>query len=393
MPIKTIIEAIQNANIKDVRKETKDRTLESDELDTAFVAAARTAKKNIIEHIEAMGSVSSLAITLAVMEFVKLGKQPLIEKYIAHIDDVGAFDSDGRTLASYAAQGGKQKIIDLLEAHGADFTRADVDGTLPLFWALQESKAKAAKWIMAKGLDVRGERGQALIAAAPNKTIKQTLIEAYLAARPSDSSMTREQFVSKWGPIEAVELVPIASCDDPAGEPIMKGTYTTAGYFPRGIDYAQAELDWDAVDAAKTLSERIVHMLKEARCSTYVSSATSTFYHPFFIPSLGRTPKTDDFDARATEKALASANGTYRQYIGSFNLSDLFTDLEEAREDYTINDEEYETYTQVNVLAKEHLDELKYYELYEDFVTFPIIFGGLDTHYNFVGVIAYAVCA
>ena len=48
-------------------------------------------------------------------------------------------------------------------------------------------------------------------------------------------------------------------------------------------------------------------------------------------------------------------------------------------------------YNEMMALANEHLSDIKEYRLYPDLVEFPMIIGGLDRYYSFVGVIGVAV--
>ncbi len=388
MSIQPIIDAIRSGSIKTVRTATKGVELSAEDLGEAFIEASKTGKKPIVTHIHGMGDVPASSITLGVMELVKLGKQPLVEAYIDAIDDINTKDKSGRTLMSHAAQGGKQKLVDLLADRNADIQQADKKGHPPLMWAMRAKKAKIARWFIDQGVVVKGKAGMEMIEAAPNKPIKEALIESFLQNRVS--AMSKEEFVAKWGQIEQIALGALG-CEDPLGDPIMKGRLFTAGYFRNDLDPNTLDLDWEAVDAAKTVANQIAAALTEAGCQPFNSEGGDDFT-AFFIPSLGRMPKTQDLDAWVSHEAKEAGHGAYDRFIRSYDrYGMLFDDLDSYLADDFIEQPQYDGFKRANAIADAHLTGIKCYYLYSDFVHFPVILGGLDKHFNFVGVITTKV--
>ncbi len=389
MSIEAVYEAIEKGTVKALKTATKEVVLSEEDLGSAFVKASSTGKKALIKHVYELGEVPQKSILLGVLELIKLGKLPLVQDYIDKVEDINGSDDSGRTALSYAAQGGKQKLVEVVLGKGATVNPIDHAGKSALHWALEASKGKVAKTLMEKGADAQGEAGLEMIEIAPSKPLKEALITSYLQSRVS--LMSKEDFVAKWGEVQDQKLSVLSQCVDPLEQPIMKGTFYNVGYFRSDVDPSSLQLDWEAIDAARSLAEEIAGILKEAECGPFNTEGSNTF-QPFFIPSLGRGPKTDDWDAKVSEEAKDAAVGNYDKFIRSHNPgSGLFEELEDYLNDDFINKTEYEAFKKVNDLASSKLNNTKAYYLYSDFVQFPVIRGGLDKYFNFVGVIGFKV--
>jgi hypothetical protein len=185
------------------------------------------------------------------------------------------------------------------------------------------------------------------------------------------------------------------------GPPILGGHFYTIGYVPPGQDPAAMEHDWAALDAALTLADRLVAILKAGGCYALQSEGDGLFFpFVFSAPPHSGAPTPAALGASLPpelEQAYASRaiRASYSSSVETTDLKDracVFWD-DDMDDGYAADLEpaSYAAYREASALMQASLSELVEMRLYSDFVEFPLIYGGRDQHGTFVGVITSLV--
>jgi hypothetical protein len=390
--IQEVIQEIEAHNASAFREATGGEVWSQEDVDQIWLAACSTCKSSLIKHALTLGVPDQDAVGESLIIMTRGEKEVLVLTYLPYLDDVDWQDGTGRTLMSHAVLGPK-KIIAALLKRGADVTIVDEQGLPPIYYAMQAKKTKLAIRLLEYGVGLEGDVGKEIVKMAPTRELSNALGRMYVAQRAS--SMTRAEFVEEWGPVKQAHDDMVWPEVSGTGERFMKGEMYTVGYFPEGQDpTAQTELDWEAIDAAKTLANQLAQTLCEASCGWFSNADVSLDFHPFFIPSLGHSPGVTEFDAAMTRESLESGDGGYSTYIETFDPGEGgFDEAQRARdvEDGMISAEQCEAYKQVSALFNARCEDVREYRLYTNKESFPVIIGGLDEYYNFVGVMGEAV--
>lgn len=389
-----VMNAIKTQNQSAYKKALKGKEWPPAQVDKIWVASCHTLKTAFVSTAYALGPISQHAIGQGLVAFIKERKNPLFLKYLEELEDINWHDKEHRTLLSHAVEQRNKTVIDALTARQPDPTIVDTQGLPPLYYAMRATQTKLVKELLVHPLDLKNDQvAKMLIDVAPNKATQLKLIHSHLTQRTS--SMTRAQFVEKWGEPEPThEEIPWPEVRE-TGERFMKGTFYNVGYLTSQQDDAYIDaLKWDAVDAAKTFANQLATILHTHQCHGILNSEGSIEFKPFFIPSLGRTPNTEDLDAKMSKKSIKTGSGSYaqkieviEQYGGGFDRSQILFDLRTE----TITQQQADGYNMMMELTRKHLTEINEYRLYPDLVEFPLIIGGLDHYHSFVGVIGTAV--
>lgn len=390
--IQEVIRELEAHHASAFREATEGEVWSQEDVDQIWIAACSTFKSSLIKHALTLGTPGQNTIGESLIIMTGGDKEVLVLTYLSYLDDVDWQDGTGRTLMSHAVLGPK-KIVAALLKRGADVTLVDEQGLPPIYYAMQAKKTKLAIRLLEHGVMLEGEVGKTIVKMASSRKLSNALGRMFVAQRTS--SMTRVQFVEKWGPVKQAHDDMVWPEVSGTGERFMKGEMSTVGYFPSGQDpTVHAELDWEAIDAAKTLANQLAQILREASCGWFSNADVSLEFHPFFIPSLGHSPGVAEFDAAMTRESLDSGDGGYSTYIETFDPSEGgFDEAQRARdvENGMISAEQCEAYKQVSTLFNARCEDVREYRLYTNKEVFPVILGGLDEYYNFVGVMGEAV--
>ena len=387
--VQEVIEIINEGKTKPFKTAVDGESWSQDDVDAIWTAASATFKKALVNHAFTLNP-SQDAMGQSFIVMLQNKKDALLLPLLESFTDVNWQDEQGRTLLSHAAEQNRQKTIDALLQSKADATLNDKNGFPPIYYAMKERKKKLAEQLLEYGVTFEADSASKLIAAAPSKEIGKRLAQAYLKQRTS--SMTREQFVEKWGEpkVEHDKMIWPEVMD--TNERFMKGEMYTIGYIHSSVTdpLNQKDYDWEAIDAAKSLAEQIATTLKEGNCYGLSSSEGDMSFVPFFMPGLGAMPGTDDFDARMSSESLATGSGAYDKFIRSHDTEGggfRSSQIKEYFEDDSMDQKQYDAYMAVRELFLKNCSDVKEYRLYSDLVSFPVVIGGLDKYYNFVGVI------
>ncbi len=227
--------------------------------------------------------------------------------------------------------------------------------------------------------------------------------------------MTRDDFLRKHGPIRIAEEVDrhFARLRQPhfengawekidrKGPKILDGRFYSIGYFPEGEDPAAMEHPWEALDASLTFAAELAGLLRAAGCTTLESEGDAPYFP--FVSSTCVTQRELDFDRLGVSlpQALRSAyskgdlHESYSTDIDiayATNRACLFWP-NGREEDYAsdLRPEEYRAYRQVSDRMRAELEEPWAVTLYSDFIEFPVLYGGVNIHEHFVGVLTSRV--
>lgn len=389
-----VIRAAKDQNLRTFKKLVNAQTWPAQQVDKIWLAAAKTLKKSFASESYALGTVSQEALAEGLIHFVKERQDTLVLTYLDDLEDINLQDKKGRTLLSYAVAQDKTKIIKAIQARQPDPTIVDESGCTALYYAMKASKVKLSKELAAHPVKMDNEEvARAYIEAAPSDVIKRTLVQQFIEQRTS--SMSKDAFVEKWGaPQSEHEAMPWPTVRG-TGERFMKGEMYNVGYFQSSEESREAtDLDWEAIDAAKTLANKLSSILINNQCHGINNSEGSMTFLPFFMPTVGLFSSVEAFDAKMKKKSLNTGSGSYfkgieeiNQYYGGFDGLAISNMLENEE----ISQQQADGYNEMMALANEHLSDIKEYRLYPDLVEFPMIIGGLDRYYSFVGVIGVAV--
>ena len=311
---------------------------------------------------------------------------------------------------SLQAAAGKNDVVILQRLLDAGAEVNVEAGWSPLMRAAQSGHVKASKFLLAAGAKLETKTRNKTAADIALENGHEELAEVLGGARPindiedeaeiektekiekkvEQSTMSKEDFIAKWGPIEKLSIQPM-ELKDPDGNLIMKGTLYNVGYFKQGEDPENMDLNWSAIDKARTFLDPAMKLLNEAGCMmTHTESEAK--YHPFFMKIDEGFPLPDDFDAFVSEATREKGRGAYSNEIEVVEGSALFEDLDDNLSDEFITEKEFQAYKKVNALTNEmDIGEAWEYRFYPDFVDFPVIRGGIDAHDNFVGYISSKV--
>lgn len=228
-------------------------------------------------------------------------------------------------------------------------------------------------------------------------------------------TLTRDAFLHKHGPIRLAEEVDrrFARLRQPhfengewdtierKGPKILDGRFYNVGYFPEGEDPAAMDHDWEALDASMTLAAEFAARLKAGGCYTLQSEGDAPYFP--FVSSTCVRKRQLDFDllrARLPEALEAAySEGVLRENYsrdiqvasGNYRRCVFWQDSLDGAYASDLSPEAYQAYRQVSDRMRAELEVPLEVTFYSDFIEFPVLYGGVDLHGNFVGVLTSRV--
>jgi len=227
--------------------------------------------------------------------------------------------------------------------------------------------------------------------------------------------MDKDTFLAKHGPIRLLDEVDAHfarlrqphfengkwQTHDRQGPKILDGHFYSIGYFRHDVDPRGMEHDWEALDAALGLAHELAGLLRAGGCRTLNSEGDAPYFP--FVCSTGVSNRRPDFEAMGAvlPEALRAAydseeiRATYDPFIDGWPLSGrecvFWSDELGSTYAEDMSPESLAAFRRVSDRMLSDLEVPWRISFYPDFVEFPVIYGGIDIHGSFVGVITSCV--